>query len=75
MGVATSRILPPGVSYDNTAIGRVVIEEELTNVRTTKITIKIDSEIVNEFITKPDEEFLLAMAEDTAAKTFNYLKN
>ena len=27
--VATSRILPPGISYDNTAIGRVVIEEEL----------------------------------------------
>jgi HD-GYP domain-containing protein (c-di-GMP phosphodiesterase class II) len=53
----------------------ILVEEELTNVRTTKITIKIDSEIVNEFITKPDEEFLLAMAEDTAAKTFNYLKN
>ena len=27
--VATSRILPPGLSYDDTAIGRVVIDEEL----------------------------------------------
>jgi len=27
--VATARILPPGLSYDDTAIGRVVIEEEL----------------------------------------------
>ena len=26
--VATSRILPPGLSYSDTAIGRVVIEEE-----------------------------------------------
>lgn len=27
--VATSRILPPGLSYKDTAIGRVVIDEEL----------------------------------------------
>lgn len=27
--VATARILPPGLSYDDAAIGRVVIEEEL----------------------------------------------
>jgi ElaA protein len=27
--VATARILPPGVSYEDVAIGRVVIEEEL----------------------------------------------
>lgn len=27
--VATARILPPGLSYEETAIGRVVLEEEL----------------------------------------------
>ena len=53
----------------------VVIEEELSNSRTTRIRIKVDNDILNEFITKPDEEYLASMADDSAVKTFNYLKN
>lgn len=52
----------------------VTVEEELTFARTTKIAVKIDSEIINEFISKPDEEFLSYMAEDSANKVFEYLK-
>jgi len=52
----------------------VTIEEELTFARTTKITVKIDNEIINEFISKPDEEFMSYMAEDSANKVLEYLK-
>lgn len=52
----------------------VSVEEELTFARTTKIAVKIDNEIINEFISKPDEEFLSYMAEDSANKVFEYLK-
>ena len=53
----------------------IVVEEELTNVRTTRIRVKVDNDVINEFITKPDEEFLTSMAEESAAKAFNYFKN
>ncbi|WP_310555460.1 CsgE family curli-type amyloid fiber assembly protein [Flavobacterium sp.] len=53
----------------------VVVEEELSNSRTTIIKVKIDETILNEFVTKPDEEFLQEMAEDSVAKIYNYLKN
>lgn len=53
----------------------VTVDEELTNGRTTKIAIEIDNEIINEFISKPDDEFLSYMAEDSANKVFEYLKN
>jgi hypothetical protein len=52
----------------------IAIEEELTFARTTKIAVKIDNEIINEFISKPDDEFLVAMAEDSVNKVFEYLK-
>lgn len=53
----------------------IVVEEELTNSRTTRIRVRVDSDVINEFITRPDEEFLTSMAEDSAAKAFNYFKN
>lgn len=52
----------------------VTVEEELTFARTTKIIIKIDNEIINEFISKPDEEFMSYMAEDSANKVLEYFK-
>ena len=52
----------------------VTVEEELTFARTTKITVKIDNEIISEFISKPDEEFMSYMAEDSANKVLEYLK-
>ena len=50
------------------------VEEELTFARTTKIIVKIDNDIINEFISKPDEEFMSYMAEDSANKVLEYLK-
>lgn len=52
----------------------IVIEEELTFARTTKIAIKIENEIINEFLSKPDDEFLVTMAEESVNKVFEYLK-
>ncbi len=53
----------------------IVVEEELTNSRTTRIKVRIDSDVINEFITRPDEEFITSMAGDSAAKAFNFFKN
>lgn len=53
----------------------VTVQEELTFGRTTKITILIDGEIIEEFISRPDEDFLKYMAEESASKSFKYFKN
>lgn len=53
----------------------ILVQEELTFGRTTKIIIKIDSDIVEEFTARPDEDFLKYMAETAAAKIFKYFKN
>ena len=53
----------------------ISVQEELTFGRTTKISINIDSDVIEEFIAKPDEEFLKYMAETSSAKVFKYFKN
>lgn len=53
----------------------ISVQEELTFGRTTKISINVDSEVIEEFIAKPDEDFLKYMAETAAAKVFKYFKN
>ncbi|OXG05858.1 hypothetical protein B0A64_12200 [Flavobacterium araucananum] len=53
----------------------VTVQEELTFGRTTKITILIDGEIIQEFISRPDEDFLKYMADDAASKAFKYFKD
>jgi hypothetical protein len=53
----------------------VDVSEELTFVRTTKISILVDGELINEFISRPDEDFLKYMAESSAAKVFKYFKD
>lgn len=53
----------------------ITIQEELTFGRTTKIIVKIDNDIVEEFIARPDEDFLKYMAETSSAKIFKYFKN
>ncbi|RKS95637.1 Curli assembly protein CsgE [Flavobacterium limicola] len=53
----------------------ISVQEELTFGRTTKISIYVDSEVIEEFIAKPDEDFLKYMAETAAAKVFKYFKN
>ncbi|MBS7256038.1 CsgE family curli-type amyloid fiber assembly protein [Flavobacterium branchiicola] len=53
----------------------VTVQEELTFGRTTKITILVDNDIVEEFISRPDEDFLKYMAESAASNAFKYFKN
>lgn len=53
----------------------VSIQEELTFARNTKIIIRVDQEIVSEFILRPDDEFLKYMAENTANSVYKYFKN
>ncbi|MEA9411945.1 MULTISPECIES: CsgE family curli-type amyloid fiber assembly protein [unclassified Flavobacterium] len=53
----------------------VTVREELTFGRTTKIMIDVDGEIIDEFISRPDEDFLKYMAESSSAKIFKYFKN
>ncbi|TDW52471.1 curli assembly protein CsgE [Flavobacterium sp. 270] len=53
----------------------VTVQEELTFGRTTKITILVDGEIVEEFISRPEEDFLKYMAESAASKAFKYFKD
>lgn len=53
----------------------VSVQEELTFGRTTKIIINVDGEIIDEFIARPDEDFLKYMAELTSSRVFKYFKN
>ncbi|WP_157509919.1 CsgE family curli-type amyloid fiber assembly protein [Flavobacterium denitrificans] len=53
----------------------VKVQEELTFGRTTKITILVDSDIIEEFISRPDEDFLKYMADTAAQKLFKYFKD
>ena len=56
--------------------GKIIsVQEELTFGRTTKISINVDNDVLEEFIAKPDEDFLKYMAETAAAKVFKYFKN
>jgi hypothetical protein len=50
----------------------IVIQEELTFGRTTKIIVKVEEEIIEEFIARPEEEYLEYMAKYTASKVFKY---
>ena len=53
----------------------VSIGEEYSFARNTKIIITIDNETVYEFLARPDEDFLEAMAERSVYATLLYLKN
>lgn len=52
----------------------VTIQEELTFGRTTKIMVIVEGELIFEFITKPDEEYLKEAAEYSASQVFMYFK-
>lgn len=53
----------------------VTVSEELSFARNTKIIISIENNTVYEFLAKPDEEFLIMVAEDSVYATYVYLKN
>lgn len=52
----------------------ITVQEELTFGRTTKIIVNIDGEVIDEFVTRPDEDFLQYMAETSSSKVFKYFK-
>jgi hypothetical protein len=53
----------------------VSVQEEMTFGRTTKIMVSVDGELINEFISKPDEDFMKYMAEMVSDNVFKYFKN
>jgi hypothetical protein len=53
----------------------VAVQEELTFGRTTKIMVLVDGEVINEFISRPDEDYLKYMAETISSDVFKYFKN
>ncbi|MBK0369173.1 CsgE family curli-type amyloid fiber assembly protein [Flavobacterium agrisoli] len=52
----------------------IVITEEYSFARNTKITITIENETVYEFLTRPDDEFLEAVSDEAINATYYYLK-
>tara|TARA_R110002124_G_scaffold282074_1_gene456943 strand:+ start:1611 stop:1910 length:300 start_codon:yes stop_codon:yes gene_type:complete len=63
--------------YNNIGINAkqiVVIGEEYSFGRNTKITITIDNEVIYEFIVRPDDEFLEAVSDESIRATYYYLK-
>ncbi|WP_433836699.1 CsgE family curli-type amyloid fiber assembly protein [Flavobacterium anhuiense] len=52
----------------------VTIGEEYSFARNTAITITIENEVVYEFLVRPDDEFLDAVAQEAVDATFTYLK-
>ncbi|MBC5838213.1 hypothetical protein H8R25_09670 [Flavobacterium sp. F-392] len=53
----------------------VVVEEEFSFSRNTKISIKIKNEVVYEFLARPDEEYIDTMAKQAIYESYLYLKN
>lgn len=53
----------------------IVVSEELSIARNTKLIISVDNEIISEFLLKPDDEYLNYMASETSLAVFKYFKN
>lgn len=60
--------------YNLNAKQIIKINEELSFGRNTKIMIMVENEVVFEFLARPDEEFLQAMAKSALYETYQYLK-
>lgn len=60
--------------YNLNAKQIVKINEELSFGRNTKIIIMVENEVIFEFLARPDEEFLMAMAKNVIYETYQYLK-
>ena len=52
----------------------VTLIEELSFGRNTKISIEINNEVIYEFLAKPDDEFLEAVAEEAVKVSYYYFK-
>ena len=53
----------------------VIVGEEQTIARSTKIIITIENDLITEFLLRPDDEYLSSMAEESASLVFKYFKN
>lgn len=60
--------------YNLNAKQIVKINEELSFGRNTKIVIMVENDAVYEFLARPDEEFLDAMAKNAIYETYQFLK-
>jgi hypothetical protein len=60
--------------YNLNAKQIIKVSEELSFGRNTKIIIMIDNDVVFEFLARPDEEFLEAMAKTSLYETYQFLK-
>lgn len=52
----------------------VLIVEEYTYARNTKISIMVDNEVIYEFMIRPDDEFLEEVSDDAIRETYYYFK-
>ncbi|HSD05998.1 CsgE family curli-type amyloid fiber assembly protein [Flavobacterium sp.] len=52
----------------------VLIGEEYTFARNTKITITVDNEVIYEFIIRPDDDFLEEVSDEAISTTYYYFK-
>lgn len=52
----------------------VKLSEELSFGLNTKIVIMVDNDVVMEFISRPDEEYLQAMAKNALYETYQFIK-
>lgn len=52
----------------------VTLIEELSFGRNTKISIEINNEVIYEFLARPDDEFLEAVAEEAVKVSYYYFK-
>jgi len=53
----------------------VVITEEYSFGRNTKISVSIDNTVIYDFLVRPDDEFLEAVAQESINATIYYLKD
>jgi hypothetical protein len=53
----------------------VTVQEELTFGRTTRIIVSVDGNVINEFVSKPDEDYMKYMSETISGEVFKYFKN
>jgi hypothetical protein len=53
----------------------VVLTEEFSFGRNTKIIITIDNDVIYEFLARPDEEYINEMADQSIYATYLYIKN
>ncbi len=47
----------------------------MTIARSTKVIISVSNDVITEFLLRPDEEYLNAIAQESTSLVFKYFKN